>query len=323
VALPTAVRARGTGDGEPGRPFSWERFRRTAIQKWGPGYILILPAVVLIVVLMVYPLVQTVIFSLSTVQLPALSATFTGLANFVAIFAQAQTLQTFLLTIIWIVGTVCLRFVLGFLAALVFNARVRGTIWMRVLVILPWTVPSVVAANLWRWILQADNGLLDQTLRSWGFSGSAIDWLGNPSTALGAVIVAYSWAGFPFVMLLILAGMQGIPEERVEAARVDGASGWQVFRYITIPSLKPVLIVALILETVSAINAFDTIKIMTDGGPANATQTWGLQIYTVGFSYYNLGQASAMSVLLLLVAVVVFVIYGISSSGRARKSRES
>ena len=321
MALPTATRERGINNGDSGRFFSWDRFRRTAIQKWGPGYILILPALVLIVVLMVYPLIQTVVFSLSTVQLPGLTATFTGLANFIAIFGQAQTLQTFLLTVIWIVGTVCLRFVLGFLAALVFNTKVRGTVWLRVLVILPWTVPSVVAANLWRWILQADNGLLDQTLRSWGLSAWALDWLGNPSTALGAVIVAYSWAGFPFVMLLILAGMQGIPEERLEAARVDGANSWQVFRYITIPSVKPVLIVALILETVSAINAFDTIKVMTDGGPANATQTWGLQIYTVGFDFYNLGQASAMSVLLLLVALVVFVIYGVSSSGRARKSR--
>jgi multiple sugar transport system permease protein len=206
-----------------------------------------------------------------------------------------------------------LRFVLGFLAALVFNARVPGTTWMRVLVILPWTIPSVVSANLWRWILQTDAGILDQTLRAWGLPAIALNWLGNPTTALPAVMVAYSWAGFPFIMLLILAGLQGVPEEQYEAAKVDGANPWQLFRFITVPAVRGVLVIALILETVSAINSFDTLMVMTGGGPANATQIWSIAIYRTGFADFNLGGASALSVLMFTGALALFTVYGLVS----------
>jgi multiple sugar transport system permease protein len=299
-----------------------ERRRRIAIQKWGPGYLLVLPAILLIVAMMLYPLIQTLVFSVSNVQLPLFQATFTGIDNFLAVFKEPNTGPLVVRTLTWVVGTVALRFILGFLAAIIFNAKVRGTVWMRILVVLPWMIPSVVAANLWRWVLQSDNGVLNETLRSWGLPSSAlVDWLGNPHTVLGAVIVAYSWAGFPFVMLLILAGMQGISEEQYEAAKVDGANWWQLFRYITVPSVRPVLVIALILEIVSAVNSFDTIEVMTGGGPANESQIWSIGIYTTGFQSYNFGGASAMSVLMFVVAIVLFTIYGISSNRNARLGR--
>jgi multiple sugar transport system permease protein len=213
-------------------------------------------------------------------------------------------------TLIWVVGGVALRLLLGLGAALVFNAKVRGTVWMRVLVILPWAIPSVVSANLWRWIVQTDSGLLNQTLRSWGLGNWALNWLGSPDTAMLTVVVAYSWGGFPFVMLLILARLQGLPEEVNEAARVDGANWWQIFRYITLPSLLGILTVALILEIVSGINSFDTLMIMTGGGPANATRIWGIDIYKTGFTDFNLGGAAALSVLMFAAVLVVFAIYG-------------
>jgi multiple sugar transport system permease protein len=275
--------------------------------------------VILIAVMMVYPTVQTLRFSVSTVGLPAFRTTFVGLGNFAGILHDPATGSLLRRTLTWVAGTVLLRFVLGFLAALVFNARVRGTTWMRVLVVLPWTIPSVVAANLWRWILQTDTGVLDQTLRAWGLGGLAANWLGDPRTALAAVIVAYSWAGFPFIMLLILAGLQGVPEEHYEAAQVDGAGGWQLFRFITVPAVSGVLILALVLETISAINSFDTLTVMTGGGPANATQTWSLAIYRTAFVDFNLGGASALSVLMLLGALALPALYGAASrNGRLR-----
>jgi multiple sugar transport system permease protein len=138
---------------------------------------------------------------------------------------------------------------------------------------------------------------------------------------LGAVIVAYSWAGFPFVMLLILAGMQGISEEQYEAAKMDGANWWQLFRYITVPAIRPVLIISLILEIVSAVNSFDTIEVLTGGGPANASQIWSIGIYNTGFQSYNFGGASAMSVLMFVIAIVLFAIYGIANRRNARLER--
>lgn len=286
------------------------------------AYLLIAPAVLLIVLMMIYPIVQTIYFSFSKVQLPALKTTFVGFDNFLRIFTNPDTGPLVQRTLIWVVGGVALKMALGLAAALVFNAKVRGTVWMRILVILPWAIPSVVGANLWRWIVQTDLGVLNQTLRSLGLGAWALNWLGSPSTAMFTVIVAYSWGGFAFVMLLILARLQGLPEEINEAARVDGANWWQVFRYITLPALGGVLVVALILEIVNGINSFDTLMIMTGGGPANATRIWGIDIYKTGFTEFNLGGAAAQSVLMFAAVIVVFVIYGGVNSRVARRQGE-
>jgi multiple sugar transport system permease protein len=307
----------------PGRPARKTRTTSLQAQRRRRAYLLIAPAVVLIVLMMIYPVVQTIYFSFSKVQLPALRTTFVGFDNFVRIFADPETGPLVQRTLIWVIGGVALKMALGLAAALVFNAKVRGTVWMRVLVILPWAIPSVVGANLWRWIVQTDAGVLNQTLRSWGLEGWALNWLGSPNTAMLTVIVAYSWGGFAFVMLLVLARLQGLPEEINEAARVDGANWWQVFRYITLPSLAGVLAVALILEIVSGINSFDTIMIMTGGGPANATRIWGIDIYKTGFTDFNLGGAAARSVLMFAAVIVVFTIYGGVNSRVQRRQGEA
>lgn len=300
----------------------WRARRRAiAIQKRRQAYILVLPALVLIAVMMIYPVIQTLYFSVSRVRLPTFATSFIGLDNFTRIISDPETWPLLSRTLVWVGGTVALRMALGLAAALIFNARVRGTVWMRVLVVLPWAIPSVVGANLWRWILQTDMGVLNQTLRSWGLGDWALNWLADPDTAMYAVIVAYSWGGFPFVMLLLLARMQGIPEELYEAARVDGANWWQSFRHVTLPSLRSVLVVALILEIVSAMNSFDTLIIMTGGGPANATRIWGLEIYKKGFTDFNLGGASALSVLLFAGVLAMFVFYGLVNRGIQGRSR--
>ncbi|HMR33209.1 MAG TPA: sugar ABC transporter permease [Geminicoccaceae bacterium] len=303
----------------PGRLAARGQGSRLRLRRWAEGYVLVLPAIALILLMTVYPVVQTLHFSVSRVQLPTFNTTFVGFANFARILSDPETWPLLQRTVVWVVGTVALRMALGLGAALIFNANVRGTVWMRVLAILPWTIPSVVGANLWRWILQTDTGVLNQSLRSWGLGDWALNWLADPDTAMLAVIVAYSWSGFPFVMLLILARMQGIPEELYDAAKVDGANWWQSFRYITMPSLKGVLIVALILEVVSGINSFDTLVIMTGGGPADATRIWGLEIYERGFTNFNLGGASALSVLMFGGVLLLFVVYGVLSRSLGRK----
>lgn len=311
-----------TGALPVGNPARKTRGSSLKAQRRNRAYLLVAPAVILIAVMMIYPIVQTIYFSFSKVQLPALRTAFIGFDNFVRIFNDPETGPLVQRTLVWIVGGVALKMALGMAAALVFNAKVRGTVWMRVLVILPWAIPSVVGANLWRWIVQTDSGVLNQTLRAWGLDSWALNWLGSPDTAMFTVIVAYSWGGFAFVMLLILARLQGLPEEINEAARVDGANWWQIFRYITLPSLTGVLAVALILEIVSGINSFDTLMIMTGGGPANATRIWGIDIYKTGFTDFNLGGAAAMSVLMFAAVIVVFVIYGGVNSRVTRRQGE-
>ncbi len=296
---------------------------RVRLGRWGPGYLLVTPAVVLIALMMVYPTVQTLWFSVNRVRLPTFQTTFVGLDNFIRILENPDTGPLVLRTAVWVFGIVVCRIALGLAAALVFNSKFPTVVWLRMLVILPWTIPSVVGANLWRWILQTDSGVVNQTLRSWGLGDWAPNWLGSPDTAMISVIIAYTWAGFPFVMLLILARLQSIPSELYEAARIDGANRWQLFRHVTLPQLRTVLVVALILEIVSGLNSFDVLMIMTGGGPAKATQIWGIEIYKTGFGAFNLGVASALSVLMFVVVLAAFVVYGTANKALQSQKGEA
>ncbi len=304
------------GGHAPPRRHAPVRRGKARLRRWLPGYVLVLPAVLLVLLMMVYPALQTLYFSVAKVQLPSFHTSFVGLDNFARMLGSPDTWPLLRRTVVWVVGIVLSRVGLGLAAALVFNGRVPGLTGLRVLVVLPWTIPSVVGANLWRWILQTDGGVLNQTLSAWGLGDYALNWLGDPGTAMAAVIVAYAWAGFPFVMLLILARLQGIPAELYEAARLDGAGRWQLFRHVTLPLLRGVLAVAAILETVSGLNAFDTLVIMTGGGPAGATQIWGLAIYRTGFGALDLGGASALSVVMAAAVLIAFL-----ASGTAAKRR--
>ena len=294
--------------------------RNRYLRHWGSAYLLVLPAFVLLVVMMAVPVGQTFVFSMSKVTLPALDVIYIGFENFMRVFTDRDTLTVLRNTVVWVLASLVLRVGLGLIAALIFNARVPGTMWLRVLVVLPWAIPSVVGANLWVWLMQPDVGLINNTLRAWGLGGLAQNWLSDPNIALFSVIIAYTWSGVPFVMLMLLAGMQGIPKEYYEASTMDGANAWQSFRYITVPSLRGVLVVVTILEIVHAINSFDTVMIMTAGGPANATLLWGLDIYRVGFGEFDFGGAAARSVLLFLAGLIAFIFYATASRRQAARS---
>ncbi|TDF93264.1 carbohydrate ABC transporter permease [Paenibacillus piri] len=292
--------------------------RKRIVQKI-PVYVLILPCLLLLLMMMVYPIYQTIRFSMSEVVLPSFDTRFAGIDNFTKILAKDEVPAVFKNTIIWVIGTIVLRFILGFWAALTFNVKLPGSIALRIVCMLPWTVPSIVSANLWRWILQSDTGLLNGFLRASGLPGWAHNWLGDSKTAEFAVLLAYSWAGFPFVMLMLLAGMQGISKELYEAGKIDGANTIQLFRYITVPGLKSIMLVILLLEVISGFNSFDMIMAMTGGGPGGATEILGLFIYRIGFTSFDFGGASAISFMLLLIVSVFFVFYGIVNTKAARK----
>ncbi|WP_158453678.1 carbohydrate ABC transporter permease [Paenibacillus beijingensis] len=224
-------------------------------------------------------------------------------------------------TLVWIIGGIASRFILGFWAAIIFNIKVKGNMFFRILCLLPWTIPSIAAANLWRWILKADIGVFNEFLQSIGLGYLTNNWIGDPRTALWSVLVAYAWQGFPFVMLMLLAGMQSIPKELYEAGKIDGAHSVQLFRYITIPSLMPIILVVLLLELINGLNTSDMLMVLTGGGPAGATETIGLFIYRIGFVNFDFGGASAISLALLLFVIILFIFYGIAAN-QAMKRRD-
>jgi multiple sugar transport system permease protein len=283
------------------------------------GVVFIIPCMIVLLLMMMYPLIQTFIFSFSDITLPRFDLKFTGLKNFLRIFSYAEVPQIVHNTVMWTVGSVFFRVVLGMFTALIVNSNLPGIGFIRIIIIIPWTVPSIVSANSWRWMLSSDFGAINGLLRSWGLGAHAYTWLGNSNTAMYAILLAATWAAYPFVMMMFLSAMQGIPKEYFEAATVDGANAFQRFWHITIPCIKPVLLILLALETMNAINAFDMIFTMTGGGPSGATEIFGLFIYRLGFTNLDFAGASSVSVVLIICALSFFVIYMLLQAAASTK----
>ncbi len=285
------------------------------------AFILVLPCVILLILMMVYPTLQIFEFSFSSLKLPKFNTTFVGLENFRQILANKDFIQILINTCIWTGVSLLIRFIIGFAAALIAETGIVGMNIFRTATLLPWMVPSIVAANTWRWIFNTDNGLLNTVLR---YINPALsqNWLGSNQLALPSVIIAYSWAGFPFIMLMLIAAMQGIPKDYYEAGRIDGAGSFKLFTHITLPSLKNIVLILTIMEIISGFNSFDIIFTMTGGGPGIASEIFGLFIYRTAFSNLDFSESSAASLLLILVAFVLITFYALASNKKKMKGGE-
>jgi multiple sugar transport system permease protein len=213
-------------------------------------------------------------------------------------------------TIVWIGLTVPLQMLLGLVAALILNHEFAWRGLARALVIIPWALPSVVIALMWRWIYDPNIGVANELLLRLSIIQTAVPWLADPGTALYAVIATLTWQGFPFFAVMILAALQGIPKSQYEAAAIDGASRWRQFRHVTLPGIAPVLATAGLLRVIWVANSIDVIFVMTGGGPGYATHTLPLYAFikarqNLDFGY---GSAIAVSFTLLLGVFVVFYI---------------
>lgn len=278
-------------------------------RRYFTGILFVLPCVVLLALMMVNPIIQTFKFSFSEILLPKFETTFIGLNNYLRVISKPEFWTVVTNTLLWVIGTVVFRFLLGFWGAMTLNSDVKGIGIFRFLILLPWTVPSIVSSNIWRWIFQSDYGLLNAALKEVGLGFLAHSWLGDSDTALWAAMIAYSWAGFPFVMMMLLAAMQAIPPELYAAAKVDGANRRQLFLFITVSSIRPIIAIVLMIEIISALNAFDMLFVMTGGGPGGSSEILGLFVYRLGFTNYDFAGASAVSVLLLFMTLSCFLIY--------------
>jgi multiple sugar transport system permease protein len=251
------------------------------------------PAVGVLAALSIYPLLFAVEVSLRT---PAGH----GFANF-ARLAQDQFFHVALAqTLAYTAGALVLEFALGLILALAVNRRI-----VRSLLLIPMLLPPVVVAVIWRLILNPEFGVLNGTLRSLGLNTAGLTWFGSERTAMLSVILVDVWQWTPFLFLLLLAGLQGLPVEPFEAAHVDGASPFQIFRRLTLPLLRPVIAIAVLLRTMDLLRVFDQIFILTQGGPGFATETVTLYIYRTAFRYWNFGYAAAMSFVLLAATTVI------------------
>jgi ABC-type sugar transport system permease subunit len=277
------------------------------VNKSNVPYLFIFPAFVLILAVIIYPLLYSFYISLNNVQGKA--TIFVGLKNYIDILGSDYFWQSTGRTLYFTVVSVGLELVLGILVAVLLNENFFGRGFVRSLVILPWALPTVVNGVLWAWIFDSNYGALNGLLTQLHVIDAYKSWLGTPFSAMNSVIFADVWKNFPMMALILLAALQTINQGYYEAAKIDGASVFQRFFNITLPMLKPAILVALVIRTMEAFKVFDIIYTMTKGGPANGTQVISYYAYVTSFQYVKFGYGAALSYLVAIVILFLALIY--------------
>jgi len=260
-------------------------------------YMLLAPAVFVTIVIVFMPMIQAVWTSFYDLVLFRPNASkFVGLENYVKLFNDPVFWAALWNTIIWIGLTVPLQMGLGLLTALLLNREFPWRGLARALIIIPWALPSVVIALMWRWIYDPNTGVLNDILIYLSIVKAAVPWLADPNVAIYAIIATLTWQGFPFFAVMILAGLQGIPKSQYEAASIDGASPWRQFLHITLPGIAPVLATAGLLRVIWVANSMDVIFVMTGGGPGYATYTLPLYAFIKARQNLDFGYGTSIAV---------------------------
>jgi multiple sugar transport system permease protein len=283
------------------------------------AWVFLAPAMILVAVLMYYPMVGTAIESLYSTSFINPNPKFVGLQLYRQIFESGDFGQIVRNSIVWTVFVVLLQNVIGFLVALLLNQRLPTSGLMRSLVLLPWILPGVVAAILWRFMYDPQLGLINSFLIRIGAADQGAAWLAESSTAMAAAIVAAVWKGFPFSAVVFLAALQNVDREQIEAAIIDGAGPVRRLFSVVIPSMREVIVINVVLTTILTFNYFDMIWVLTRGGPQNATHIFPTKIYELGFGQFRFGEAAAYGVFSILVLAVLIAVYFILQRGGGQR----
>jgi len=269
-------------------------------------YLLVAPALAVLIALSIYPLLYAIKVSF---QIGSGATARWSFANFARLAHDGFFLAALGHTFIYAAFALTLEFLLGLALALLLDRPLRGRGAFRAALLIPMMLPPVVAGVVWRLMLNPNFGAINGTLKGAGLDTGALTWTASPRLALISVIAVDIWQWTPFMLLILLAGLQAIPQEPYEAAMIDGSTWWQTFRYVTLPLLKPAILIALLLRTMDLLRVFDQIFILTEGGPGFATETASLYIYRTAFRFSDFGYAAAMSFVLLALTNVISFSY--------------
>lgn len=265
----------------------------------------IAPAFIVLIIILVYPLGYALWLSVHQWLLRSFKQgiPFIGLDNYIQLFSNPDFLNSIKITFTFVFLAVGIEFILGIGLALLLNQELKGRGLFRSMILLPMMCTNVVIGLMWRLLLNYHYGLMNYYLGQIGIG--PIEWLSSPKVAMASVVMVDVWNTTSFVALMLLAGLQSLPDEPFEAAKIDGASGVQSFYYLTLPLLKPVILVALLWRFIDTFRIFDVIYLLTSGGPARVTETVSIYIYRYGFQSFNLGVAAASSFIMLLIMLVI------------------
>ncbi|MEL7008261.1 MAG: sugar ABC transporter permease [Cyanobacteria bacterium J06629_2] len=269
------------------------------------GWIMLIPALLVLGLVFIYPIARAFWLSWFTENLGTqLQPVFSGLSNYQRMTGDGRFWQSLWNTSVFTISSVVLELLLGLGVALVLNKSFFGRGVVRTVAIIPWALPTAVMGLAWAWIFNDQYGVVNDILLRLGLIETGINWLGTPTLAMIALIVADVWKTTPFISIILLAGLQSISEDLYEAHRMDGASPWQSFRQITLPLLMPQILIALLFRFAQSFGVFDLVQVMTGGGPAGSTETVSIYIYSTVMRYLDFGYGAALVVVTFLLLVL-------------------
>jgi multiple sugar transport system permease protein len=302
------------------KPLWRNRKQRRRKRSWFP-YLLLAPAMVMFVAVIAYPFVQSLLFGFFDESLLGdRSGEFIGFEHISNLLSSPDFWSVAWQTIVFVVISTVGALVLALALAIALNSKIRGAAVWRSTLLIPWLLPGVVVSFLWRWIFDTNYGLLNGVSAWLGGSG-ATNWLESPGFAMTAVIIAKIWHSFPWMAVLLLAALQGVPNEVHDAAAIDGAKGWQKQLYVVLPQIKAAIALTLLLEMIWGLQHFEIPYVMTGGGPVGSTTTLSIDLYKAAFARFDLGEAGAIGILWTALMAVVVAIYLIYSARQEREVR--
>jgi multiple sugar transport system permease protein len=273
------------------------------------GVLLITPTLLIFALVIAYPLLEAIYLSFFSIYTPTLQGHWVGLENYRTMLSSQEFWKALGTNIVWTVGTLTLQVVFGIAMALLLNLNFYFRSLARSLVLFPYFVSTVVAVLVWRWMFNDTYGILNRAILVSGLSDMPLDWLGSMPNAMISIILVGAWKYFPFVVIAVLARLQTIPSELYEAAHIDGAGPWSRFWDVTLPQLREVLIVIVLLRTIWDFKEFDLIYLLTGGGPVVSTQTLPILVYKQAFGMNAMGKASTYAIGIMVVLLVFMVLY--------------
>lgn len=273
--------------------------------------IFVIPAFAYMLIFVGYPVLYNIVLSFQDVTLTSLSSKnrdFVGIDNYIKIFSNPLIFITLKNTLFYTIACLVIQFSLGFAMALFFNLKFKLSQFLRGIIIIGWMMPVVATALMFKFML-SENGVIDHFLMLLNITKEPMLWLANTKTAMWGVIIANSWIGIPFNMLLLSTGLSNVPEQVIESAKIDGARAWQRLFFIVVPMIKPAILSVLVLGFVYTFKVFDLIFTMTSGGPVNATEVLSTYSYQLSFKHYYFAQGASVANILSICLIVVSLIY--------------
>ncbi|MFD1953587.1 carbohydrate ABC transporter permease [Paenibacillus thailandensis] len=285
--------------------------RASALSSSWKNYLFVLPILLFMLVFVLFPIIYNITLSLQDVNVYNFKKAhhFAGLENYIETFKDPVFYTAFRNSAVFTVLSLLFQFGIGFALALFFNRKFPGRNLMRSLMLLAWMLPAVITASVFQWMLNGDYGVLNFILHGLGIIDQPHSWLSDNRTSLLSTVVANIWIGIPFNMIILLTGLQGMPEQLYEAAKLDGANRLKQFRHITMPLMRPTILILIMLGIINTFKVFDVIFIMTAGGPVNSSNVLPIYAYQLSFTKFQFSQGASVSMIMFIILILIAIVY--------------